>query len=122
MCFAYIDILYLLIDSASSRESFNIISQGEISKILSKDKFISFLKYSHDHFGESIEDILSVIKPVEDLKLIQPEDIAIFKKQQDRSSSYREKQVSIKNYTIEDSSDFSEEFIRIYFQEYKKLN
>ena len=29
---------------------------------------------------------------------------------------------TIKNYTIEDSSDFSEEFIRIYFQEYKKLN
>ena len=100
----------------------DVVMSLVISKILSKDKFISFLKYSHDHFGESIEDILSVIKPVEDLKLINPEDTAIFKNQKDKLSSYREKQISIKNYTIEDSSDFSEEFIRIYLQEYKQLS
>ncbi len=82
------------------------------SKILSKDKFVYFLKYAHDHFGESIEDILSKVYPMVEAKILETEDLKIFKTED--ISVNKHKKFWLRNYLLQENEDFNSGFLKAY--------
>ena len=83
------------------------------SNTLSKDKFIYFLKYAHDHFGESVEDILSTITPLIEARILQNEDLTIFKNH--KILPIKKKKNWLVNYLIKENPDFTQGLIKCYY-------
>ena len=88
-----------------------------ISKILSVDKFIFFLKYAHDHFGESIEDIFVKISPLLENGILKQQDLKIFKIQE--IPVKKNKKFSTTNYLLNDNPDFIPGFLQCFFSSFK---
>ncbi len=82
------------------------------SKILSKDKFVYFLKYAHDHFGESIEDVLSKVYPLVEAGILEVEDFKIFKTNDIVAN--KNKKFWLRNYLLQENNDFTPGFLKSY--------